>query len=608
MNRIGVLAAAAILVLPGLRAAEKTVVSLRDFCDRELRSEGIEITHPLRVRITATGGGGEKGWGAEGKSLSAYGWILDARTRRPVWEMDRRNTHRDGEFRKCEEELDLPPGRYEVYFAAPVFSFSSWSSHIIMNVDHRQKPLFGGGGKKGLFEFFKGWWADDAAKAWEKQCGSWGLEITAEAGEAARVKRFTPPAGIPGTLLRVQGKGEGDYIRKGFTLSGPASLFIYALGEGVEQTDLADGAWILDAVSRRRVWDMADRRLEGAGGSAKNRRWEGTVRLEKGEYELVYISDDSHSPLDWNAPPPPDPLLWGVTIAAVDSEGARRFAVSSVRGFANVIAQLVQMRDDESRSAGFTLKQETRLRIYALGERGSSRRRMADYAYITDAKTRERVWTMEVDETSHAGGSPKNRLLDEVITLPAGNYTLTYTTDDSHAYGDWTADPPFDRENYGVTLMGAGERFSPAQVAPFRDEADRNVIARIVRVRDNARKAERFTLDKTTRVRIYAIGEGQNREMYDYGWIEDLATGHVIWEMTYGMTFHAGGHRKNRMVNTTFLLEKGSYKLHFQSDDSHSYGDWNVDPPDDEEYWGITLFRDNGGKVPAPPPPPREPD
>ncbi|HET6274190.1 MAG TPA: hypothetical protein VFG32_14510, partial [Bacteroidota bacterium] len=59
-------------------------------------------------------------------------------------------------------------------------------------------------------------------------------------------------------------------------------------------------------------------------------------------------------------------------------------------------------------------------------------------------------------------------------------------------------------------------------------------------------------------------------------------------------------HRKNRMVNTTILLDKGEYVLHYQSDDSHSYGNWNVDPPEDSQYWGITIYKDESPEVSAP--------
>ncbi len=63
------------------------------------------------------------------------------------------------------------------------------------------------------------------------------------------------------------------------------------------------------------------------------------------------------------------------------------------------------------------------------------------------------------------------------------------------------------------------------------------------------------------------------------------------------------------MVNTTILLDRGSYRLRFKSDDSHSFGDWNADPPDDQQYWGITLYRDDGPPHPgaAPAPIPAEP-
>jgi hypothetical protein len=80
--------------------------------------------------------------------------------------------------------------------------------------------------------------------------------------------------------------------------------------------------------------------------------------------------------------------------------------------------------------------------------------------------------------------------------------------------------------------------------------------------------------------------------MNDYGWIEDKNSGTVIWEMTYSMTFHAGGGRKNRSVSTTIVLEKGDYALHYVSDDSHSFNHWNTSPPDDPTMWGITLYEE----------------
>jgi hypothetical protein len=70
-----------------------------------------------------------------------------------------------------------------------------------------------------------------------------------------------------------------------------------------------------------------------------------------------------------------------------------------------------------------------------------------------------------------------------------------------------------------------------------------------VRVGDDERKRKSFTLDKDSEVRIYAIGEGRDHEMYDYGWIEDAKSGKAVWEMTYHMTEDAGG--AGKIDNTT---------------------------------------------------------
>jgi hypothetical protein len=350
--------------------------------------------------------------------------------------------------------------------------------------------------------------------------------------------------------------------------------------------------------------------VRSAGGAKKNQKAVSTITLEKGDYVLSWVSDDSHSSVDWNAEPPDDPLNWGVTLSVSDERERKNFAPTEVEEFKNAIVQIVRVGNNEYRSEGFTLKQDAKIRVYCIGERSNARRQMADFGTILNAKTRARVWTMDVDRSIHAGGASKNRMVDEVVDLPRGSYVVTYQSDDSHAYNDWNDDPPYDREHYGITVMGAGEKFSSAMVGKYVEERDKNILAQIIRPGDNEDRSERFSLDKTTRVRVYSIGEGQNREMYDYGWIEDARTGNVVWEMTYSMTFHAGGGRKNRVVNTVVVLDKGEYRLRWRSDDSHSFGDWNVDPPDDPQYWGITLYRDEGLPVtpatpatPAIPPP-----
>ncbi|MDP9323015.1 MAG: hypothetical protein M3P13_05220, partial [Acidobacteriota bacterium] len=64
-----------------------------------------------------------------------------------------------------------------------------------------------------------------------------------------------------------------------------------------------------------------------------------------------------------------------------------------------------------------------------------------------------------------------------------------------------------------------------------------------------------------------------------------------VWEMTYRITEHAGGAAKNRRFDGTVRLPAGDYVVKYETDESHSFGDWNAAPPDDPEMWGITIFR-----------------
>jgi len=172
----------------------------------------------------------------------------------------------------------------------------------------------------------------------------------------------------------------------------------------------------VNSETRERVWEMNDRRVRYAGGASKNIKWVGSIELAKGSYELTYVTDDSHSADDWNAKPPFDPLSYGITLSAKNDGDMRSVRISDVPDITrNVIVDLTGARDNEFKQSGFTLRNETRLRVYTIGEQGH-RGEMADYGWIVNARTREKVWVMNVRETFHAGGASKNRVADAVIT------------------------------------------------------------------------------------------------------------------------------------------------------------------------------------------------
>lgn len=115
------------------------------------------------------------------------------------------------------------------------------------------------------------------------------------------------------------------------------------------------------------------------------------------------------------------------------------------------------------------------------------------------------------------------------------------------------------------------------------------VIAQIVQVQDNEDKSVAFNLASGQDVRIFAIGEGQPGEMFDFGWIED-DKGSRVWEMKEASTAHAGGAGKNRKVDAVITLPAGNYKLRYKSDDSHAFDHWNSLPPD-INFWGIAVYK-----------------
>ena len=115
------------------------------------------------------------------------------------------------------------------------------------------------------------------------------------------------------------------------------------------------------------------------------------------------------------------------------------------------------------------------------------------------------------------------------------------------------------------------------------------LVAQIVQVLDNEDKTVAFNLTSSQDVRIFAIGEGQGGEMFDYGWIED-DKGSRVWEMQMPKTEHAGGVGKNRKVDVQITLPAGNYKLRYKTDDSHAFDHWNSLPPDNN-FWGIAVYK-----------------
>ncbi len=441
------LAAAALLMAsPRLHAQETTVVSLKDALRTEVQERGFTLARPTKVHIYAKGGGVGQG------SFYAYGWILNASTREVVWQMDGRNSKAQSVYQVADQYIDLPAGTYEVYFSNHGFGWETFFTHGIRNIDRRRLKT-----PESSKEHDRHWFRNTfeslnpgRIREWQARAGNYGMEVYVSTSSASEVRTFEGPQGWRHEVVTLIANTDNGQWQSGFHVKRPVTLHVYAQGEHAGGREMTDTGWIVEARTRKKVWEMSPAKARYAGGSDKNVRQVETLQLPAGDYEAVYITDGSHSPADWNAAPPCDPLRYGLIVSVPKEEDAAAVTPQPVKEPGKVLVSLVRIGNDRHETATFSLKSAGHVRVYALGERDSDDD-MVDYAWIEN-EAGQKVWIMKAAETLRAGGANKNRMADVVVDLPMGTYTVHYRSDDSHAYGDWNSDAPRDAEHYGVTV------------------------------------------------------------------------------------------------------------------------------------------------------------
>jgi len=551
-------------------------VSIGDIRPRDLEIKAFTLSTDQSVKIDGSGGVFRDDY----KILIYYAWILDSDTREVVWHLfDELKGYRDfrekNGFFDFSVDVPLKAGNYELYFTG-AYDNRGWSGEWTINsfddlldeiFDSRDKQKFQYGMQEDLFV---------------KVAASGLKEVDVDDLFQKQVQK---------SKIYFARAEDHEHFEQGFTLTGEAKMRVYAIGEG-RKDETFDYAWIIDAATRERVFEMNYRNTDFAGGADKNLKVDEVITLPKGSYLVSYSTDDTHSYERWNSLPPDDPQFWGITVTPESSADAKKFTEYDPPKIVTPIAEITRVRNNELESVGFTLKRDMDVRILCIGEGDDDEEEMADYGWIVDANTRKTVWKMKGYRTKHAGGASKNRRAEDVIDLPKGDYIAYYSTDGSHAYGSWNSSRPAEAESYGITIWATDES-DLNNVSSFdpRDYRSKDVIAEITMVGDDEYEKESFILDKETRVTVIAMGEGQDYKMFDYGWIRNMDTGKIIWEMEYGDTDHAGGARKNRIAVENLTLPAGEYRIYYETDGSHSYRDWNSEPPHDPQGYGIRVLK-----------------
>lgn len=575
------LAALLILGMTDGTASAETLVAIDHLRNGDLEMVGFELTKGAEIDIEAVGVKARYN-----SSLIVYAWILDHETRKPVWRMlgSRADRGRDKKaLRHADKTMFLEKGKYELYmFAGDNLNFTG---------DFR-------GGKDfvdllaNLFDDEENDdWADDYydVRDYLRDC-----YVTVSSNEITKadVREFEVDGGLENALARFNRLGDDEYVRQAFTVDKPMNIRIYTVHEHPRGYDNpVDRSWLLNADTRERVWELDRLNTERAGGGRKNRMCDEEVRLEKGTYVLHFTTDDSHSFDRFNVNPPYDPMNWGVTLLPGTDFDASAFHLVEGDEGDKPLVDLMRMRDNDYEERAFELKKDGQIRIYAVGEYSRGDRNFCDYGWIEDASTGRPVWEMTRRNTEHAGGAEKNRSFDGTVDLKAGRYVAYYVTDGSHSYRDWNADRPYDPSAWGLAIY-PGLDFDESNLVLLDDDQayqGSDFLVRMIRLGDRERRHEKFTLDKRTRIHIYALGEGSGGDMYDFGWIENDETGDIEWEMTWRNTDPAGGADKNRKFDGSVVLDPGTYEVTYITDGSHSFNDWNASHPRDPKSWGITV-------------------
>ncbi|MTI33045.1 hypothetical protein [Xanthovirga aplysinae] len=570
-----------LLMLLFFSATYAQTISLKDVDPGDIKIQGFSLSTDGSININGTGSVLNDDW----RLLVYYGWILDSDSRKVVWHLfdfmeDQDEDKLNGNF-DFNTKVNLPKGNYELYFAA---------MHTNRNRFH-ERDSEEDGVVLGFLDAID-WVLSSRNKRKYRRSIQDDLFIQLEGRNLKPINSnklfedINEEAIISFTKIR-----NDNRLKQGFTISKETDIRIYALGEGREN-EIFDYAWITDANTGKHVYEMGYSDSQYGGGDSKNLKIEETISLPAGSYLVNYSSDGSHSYEKWNALPPDDPQFYGISIWPASIKDKDHFVEFKKPKTMTPLVSLTKARDEEILSQGISIKKKMNVRIFGLGEEGHDGD-LVDYGWIVNANSREKIWKMKTSRSNHAGGADKNRSVKAIISLDPGDYIVYYATDDSHSYRDWNSDKPYESEMWGITLWATEESdlrhvstFDPKE---FRSEDE---LAVITMVGNGALVKKTFSLEEDTKIRILALGEGTGGEMDDYGFIKNVDTGEIVWKMRYRESEHGGGARKNREFNESFMLEKGTYRVYFESDGSHSYARWNDDPPTNQELWGITVLKD----------------
>ncbi|MGM0943564.1 MAG: two-component regulator propeller domain-containing protein [Bacteroidota bacterium] len=115
------------------------------------------------------------------------------------------------------------------------------------------------------------------------------------------------------------------------------------------------------------------------------------------------------------------------------------------------IAIIEQVGPFEELTQGFEITERGTYFLVSVGEGDAAS--MADYGWLENSLGETIIGMKTIEDSFWAGGGLKNRLQIAQIELNPGSYSLRYTSDDTHHFGDWNEPEPEFLPLYGIAIF-----------------------------------------------------------------------------------------------------------------------------------------------------------
>lgn len=552
-------------------------VTLSDLDKRELESRYFEVFTPATIAIS-----GEVSFEDDraGSDLAVVAWILSGKTGEVVWRTSVDNVQREGVRALVEDSVRLEAGDYAVHF----------STLGPDNTSHKGGSAFG------------------LKPHWTNYQDFWHLDLRAPDGtvdEDSKMRLTT--VGGETSLFQVDLRERRSSQQLMIHASG--SSILRAHGGFTRCNGDCDDITIKQIPDGVVVWSVDTEEAEPAGGSRINHWLDATIDLEGGVYEIEFEPGRHEGSWSENPPWQPDDFVF-----RMDPTGTGTIRPVDPWAFGEPIVDQIGLGDGELRRTRITLEDSLDVILYAMGEMTGNNQRY-DWGWIEREDGGEQfVWEMTYDQTTPAGGDSDNRMAKAILRLGPGSYVVSFQTDGSHSYAGFNRGQPRNPERWGLAVFPLDpDQLSSANVqvemierpapepepAPDRpsisgsrleDIDPSRFLVRSTRLGNSADVTTDFTLSDTTQVVLMALGEITSSSNYDYGWLENMVTGDIIWRMEWDTTSPAGGDDSYRRARVELTLAPGSYRARFTTDGSISWEGFGDEVPDYPEDWGIAIF------------------